>query len=577
MTFINETFKKLGLGPIIKRLIKKRNGFVDQRRFWKGEILESPASNVSLFRQDGKRPVVLTYEKESRDCIFIKSGASYELHLPKQEKYSEMRLSFASEGTPSLDESIRVSHGEKEIGRLSYIIPRKWHTLKINLHESDKKFLIQNTCKTDISMAHPVLIQAFNNTAGAQKQPKNVIMIILDSLWRDSVGIYNDESIKYTPNINHFFRNGIKYLNGFTQSEWTYPSVYSFLTSQYPVGHGMNDLHRSSSGMLSYGGENLAEKFRQMGYSTLAYSTVKIFHPGFSGHIGFDRFLYDPFPQSSQTHLDICRKAVEQLIGNKEGKNFLFLHFLDTHEPWSHPSDFEDNFLSNFRITDAMKEYESLKRGDKDTKAEPIFDNEGIETLTQRRNGRLFNVDLSLQFLFDYLERSGELENTVVALCSDHGYQYLAETRPLFCNTRVNVPLVLYHPNFNQQTVEDLVAVNLDLGPTLVKFCGGNYKSDGSILPPFDHGKTRGWVISESIFGSLYKVAIRDHMYVYHFCCRYDIEKNKIVLRDVKDSRLVMRNEEKKNVDISAGMPDIVEKMGSILHEHLSKFYDILD
>ena len=555
----------------LKAFISRRilNRGVDARRFWNGEPIASPKANVPLFGGLNKKAFTLTYEKESRDCVWLSPGEKVEIKIHGEKKL-RVKLSFACNGKPKISEGVGVYVGDKKVVDLKYIVSKKWHNVGIEHGGSIK---IINTSASKLAVAHPVVAEKYVRDE-KNFTPKNIIVILLDSLTRDSIGPFNPEMAEFTPNITRFFEKSVKYSNCFSQSEWTLPSIYSLLTSRYPLGHGMLDLNGNARNDNHLVEDNLPQRMRELGYSTFAYSTIKVFHPAFYAHVGFDRFIYDQFPQPRQTHADLCAAAITQLHANSDSRNFMFLHFLDTHEPWSNTNELDDLMLSNFRITDPFEEYNFYKRGYKDGKAEPIFDETGIEVLTERRNARLANVDLSLQALFDYLEKSGQLEDTVVALFSDHGCLYTAQNQPLLCESRTNVPLLILHPKYKGGTHAELVATNLDIGSTLLSIAGGDPKlGDGVANAPFaEDSAGRSYVISESIFGDLYKVALRDENYVYHYSCSYDKNKKVVDIGGVGKSSLFARKNENLCVDLSGKHPDAVKKMHDLLLYHLKKY-----
>lgn len=570
MTFLKFYAKKLikSLG-LEKTLASLKTKNVDQRRFWVGAKIPAPSINTHLFSHLDKEAITLTYKKESRDCIYVRSGE--EIYIPIVLGDARVRLSLACEGRPVLDKGIEVFADDIKVVDLKYIVPNKWHNCEVELGRGRKKLRVKNSCPAKVAFAHPIIQKSFASTAG--NFPKNIVVLLLDSLSHDSIGAYNPTLEKFTPNITRFFKDSLRFENCFTQSEWTYPSIYSILMSRYPVDHGMYDLKIKALGIPGDFENTLPQQMRSLGYTTSAYSTVKVFHPAFGAHNGFDRFFYDPFPQEDQTHRQICEQAIMQLEQNNKGKNFLFLHFLDTHEPWTNPTEFEESLLPATRITDPMQEYEFYKIGHGDTKAEPKFDDKGIEVLLHRRNARLKYMDLSLQVLFDYLEKSGDLDNTAIILLSDHGYLYPGQSQPLLCDSRVHVPFLVRNPEFpDGGECSDLVELNMDLGPTILNMAGGKFRGgSGKVVSPFGTEK-RKYVISESIFGNTYKTAIRDELFVYHFACEFSSASGKIRLNCVKKSALFERKIEKSCIDLSQKEPEIVERMQAILKEHLGQY-----
>lgn len=560
--FIKKVLKILGLWGFIESSYPEK--IIDPRRFWRGKPFLSLEPNLPFFTNLKKQIFVLTFNQESRNCVYLEPQEKIILNLTQADLHLVLYLSFASEAEPSLDQRVKVFLNQKQSTELRYLVKNKWHSVCLAVDQQNSVLEIINESQNKIALAYPVLKPKYESGG-----IKNIIVIVLDSLARQA---FDD---KFTPNINRFFQNGISYSNCFGQSEWSLPSAYSLFLSRYPLDHGICELKPDVSGLDPNKDKTFIELLRNNGFLTSAYSTSKVFHPGFDKYLmGFDRFFYDPFPHPETTHLAICQKAIEHLRGFEQNKNFLFLHFLDTHEPWANPSEAEEVMLPAFRVTDPHKEYEFLKRGAGDTKSEPIFEQGGIDILKKRNQARLGAVDLSLQFLFDYLEKTGKQKETAVVLTSDHGYPYLGSKQPLLCNSRVNTVLLLSHPSIQVKVIDDLVALNLDLGPALLKIAGveeSRLVGDGLAIPPFG-GAKRDYVISESIFGDLYKASVRDKEYVYHFICSFDQKTRKVQPDQVKNQMLFLRSNETECLDLSLRFPERFQSLRKILESHLKRF-----
>lgn len=131
--------------------------------------------------------------------------------------------------------------------------------------------------------------------------------------------------------------------------------------------------------------------------------------------------------------------------------------------------------------------------------------------------GLIKELDDNLGRLFDYLEESGRMKDTMVVFCSDHGDNmgdhWLGE-KDLFYDCSARVPLIVYDPrkeaDATRGTSSDKLIEGIDLAPTFQQFFGGVAKPhvfEGRSLEPLLHGKEvewRGHCISE------YDYATRD-------------------------------------------------------------------
>lgn len=147
--------------------------------------------------------------------------------------------------------------------------------------------------------------------------------------------------------------------------------------------------------------------------------------------------------------------------------------------------------------------------------------------------GLIKELDDNLGRLFDYLEDSGRMQDTMVVFCSDHGDNmgdhWLGE-KDLFYDCSARVPLIIYDPrdaaDAMRGTMTDALVEGIDLPPTFQEFFGGPAKPhiyEGRSLQAHLHGQDTDW---------------RDHcISEYDYSTR---EPRRDVGVDQSDARLVM-------------------------------------
>lgn len=117
--------------------------------------------------------------------------------------------------------------------------------------------------------------------------------------------------------------------------------------------------------------------------------------------------------------------------------------------------------------------------------------------------GLIKELDDNLGRLFDYLEQSGRMKDTMVVFCSDHGDNMgdhdLGE-KDLFYDCSARVPLIVYDPRdaaeATRGTSTDALVESIDLAPTFQDFFGGPAKPhiyEGRSLEPLLHGQGAPW------------------------------------------------------------------------------------
>ena len=124
--------------------------------------------------------------------------------------------------------------------------------------------------------------------------------------------------------------------------------------------------------------------------------------------------------------------------------------------------------------------------------------------------GLIKQCDDQLGRILSFLEDSGQMQDTMIVLTSDHG-DYLGDhwlgEKDLFHEPSVKVPMIIYDPrsaaDMTRGTTCDALVESLDLAATFVDVAGGpipDHILEGRSLTPWFNGETPDWrdyVISE--------------------------------------------------------------------------------
>ncbi len=176
-----------------------------------------------------------------------------------------------------------------------------------------------------------------------------------------------------------------------------------------------------------------------------------------SGNPGCSAFCFVP---SAQTYIDALKnwmmKNVEDGI-----PSFAYIHFEDTHYPWSfYTTDTTDKekIREEFAL---LSQYKSK--------------------LPKNYNGEI-NVDYACLYVDNcirnfiaFLEKTGEIDNTIVVITADHGISNAGkvqrkERNNNFFDETYHIPFIIYNPKIAPRMIEsfttnkDIAATILDLG-----------------------------------------------------------------------------------------------------------------
>ena len=125
--------------------------------------------------------------------------------------------------------------------------------------------------------------------------------------------------------------------------------------------------------------------------------------------------------------------------------------------------------------------------------------------------GLIKQCDDQMGVLFDWLEETGRMEDTMIVVTSDHG-DFLGDhwmgEKMFFHDASVKIPMIIYDPSpeadATRGTVSDALVECIDLAPTFVEVAGGQVPGhilEGESLLAILHGKrtetNRDYVICE--------------------------------------------------------------------------------
>lgn len=240
-------------------------------------------------------------------------------------------------------------------------------------------------------------------------------------------------------------------------------------------------------------------------------------------------------------------KAIEFIEANR-GKDHPWLISLnpyDPHPPLDPPQEYKDRLKIEDMPLPLFKEGELEKKpphqqkdfyqGGQDGQAEPFPD---LTDEEKREHFRDYYAEIELvddQFgrLLDYLDRTGERENTLVIFMSDHGEMNgdhgLYWKGAYFYEALVHVPLIMSCPSRFRQGVRcDQLVELVDIAPTLMELAGFEvpYYMQGKSLVPLLTGEGEGTPHKESVYSEFYHCLKGTHEDIYatmYFDGRYKL------------------------------------------------------
>ena len=412
--------------------------------------------------------------------------------------------------------------------------------------------------------------------AGGSALP-NVIVIIFDALSALNLDTYGYPRSTGT-NLDRFAQRSIVYHNHHSAGNFTTPSTASLLTGVYPWTHraftygnrvnqqlAPNNLFQMLSDVYfqtAYTQNLFADALlRQFSNSLDRYVPLSSFSlvgstiydrfsqkDSYYALSSFEDFLFDQeevsgslfmsalndvlsainlriadneygdqyplgFPKQPKTKLaftiDQVINGVTHAMQSWEQPFLSYLHFIPPHAPYRPHRDYQGLFNDGWAPVE--KPIHPLSKGTPQEKldgARLVYDQ------------YIANLDAEVGRLFDYLERSGLMDNSYVIFTSDHGELFERgmqghSTRMVF-EPVLRVPLFISVPGSTERRDIFAPTNTVDLLPTLLKIAGKPIPdwADGAVLPgiggdlPVDRATYTVEAKSNSTFEPLKKASI---------------------------------------------------------------------
>jgi hypothetical protein len=255
---------------------------------------------------------------------------------------------------------------------------------------------------------------------------------------------------------------------------------------------------------------------------------------------GFDKAIRLPVERAEETF-----KYVEKWLDtNTEEDVFIFMHFMDPHVPYNPPKPYNTQFDPDYsgKYSLEFKEIDDVRSGK--IKLTP----DELEHIKALYDGEIAYFDSQFQAFTKYLGEKSLLDDTLIVICADHGEEFAEhggyEHGGTLYDEVIHVPLIMRGPDIPTGKVDDRVASNIDIFPTILGYFNIQPPDDiqgSSLLKPLPE-EERNLISEQILYGDELKgITTNEYRYIFNTVNGneelYDLKDDKAMLHSVAEDR----------------------------------------
>jgi len=353
----------------------------------------------------------------------------------------------------------------------------------------------------------------------AHAPPHAIVLVSLDTLRGDMLGLYGYDEYPTSPFLDGLAREAVVFENAIVSAPRTLPSHMSLFTALPPHEHRVDDEHPLEPGIPT-----LAERLRERGYRTQAFVDGGYLRARWGLERGFDH--YDEGDRNG--FASVLPRAKAWIAEAGDDPFFLFLHTYDVHAVGMHPyypspEPFHGMFSDGIASDLDTSSREAFQQSFLDERYRLDDDDRRLVKATYAEGIR--HVDEELRSLFGFLRGFAWYDDALIVIWSDHGeglYDHVDFSHGEVFDHTIRVPLLIRFPGAAHagRRVASVVQ-SLDLAPTLLELAGAPPLGSGegrSLLPLLESEDESRLAFSARTLkkSRRFSLRTRDFHYVWH-------------------------------------------------------------
>lgn len=314
-----------------------------------------------------------------------------------------------------------------------------------------------------------------------------VLSIFLDGMAQQI--IQGEDFEKIMPYTYRYFKKGTICNRAYSASEWTQPSIATYVTGLDTTHHML--LHNILDSPIPLDVPTIAEYFKNDGYYTANIAGDWRITPTNGHDRGYDRFVYQHQKAGFKVQ-EVIAEAINHLEAFQDVNQYFWISIGDLHDVADGdnlPLEVEKD------LSLAQRTYEDKGK----TSAKQAYSNNKKAAYIRLAT----HCDRWLQTLYSYLEEHYNEDEIVVSLFADHGQGYLVEEgRHFLSKERSNVAFMFRGGAAEGNGVVEELMSTCDYSCILRKLAGvelPEVPTDGRLPKIFGGAEEREYALTESI------------------------------------------------------------------------------
>lgn len=318
-----------------------------------------------------------------------------------------------------------------------------------------------------------------------EKKKKIVLSLFVDGL--SQILLEEEGFEKIMPNTYQFFKKGTICNNAYSASEWTYPSLASYVTGLDTTHHML--IHNKLNATLPLDTTTLTEYFSKAGYQTAKIDGDWRSTPNYGYLRGMDRILFQHQWTGMRTQEVVC-DALDHMELMKDTNHYMWIGIGDLH-------DIADEVVLPASVESKLSIAERVIENGETSAKQPFSMNKRKAYIEQAKM-----IDQYLGLIYTYIEKNYTEEEYIVSLFADHGQGYFVKPNEFFLSPeRTKVAFMFRGGHVKEAFCNELIST-VDYSTILCKLCGvemNHENIDGRLPKQFGGVNEREYVIAESI------------------------------------------------------------------------------